>query len=150
MRRKRIVLVLPLVLLLMAASCDNKVSVDNSIKATAALAATNRAASDLVDNEQAAGRIDKATRDAYTVVFKEVARLDDAILDTLEAAKTAGVLSVAARQSVVSAVNQMRLRITAGTFPFIKNPESQAAIAAKIKALTDTLDLLLSVLPTGK
>lgn len=149
MRNFRAVLVLPLAILFMAAGCS-KASIDNSIKATAAVAATNRAASDLADAELAAGRIDKATRDAATLVFKEVAHLDNTVLDTLEAARTAGFLSVASRQSIVNAVNLARLRISTGTFPFIKNEQSRASIALKVKAVSDGLEVILSVLPAAK
>lgn len=146
--RNRKVLVLPLVLLLMAASCSDR-SIDNAIKATAAVAATNRAASDLADAELAAGRIDKATRDAATVIFKEVAQLDNAVLNTLEQAKAAGFLSEAGRGSVIDAVKQMRLRIAAGAFPFIKNEAARVEISAKVKAVSDGLELILSALPAA-
>lgn len=148
-RNRKVIMVLPLLLFLAASGCSDR-SIDNAIKATAAVAATNRAASDLADAELAAGRIDKATRDAATVIFKEVAQLDNAALNVLEQAKAAGFLSVAGRQEIVSAVNQARLRIAAGTFPFIKNEQSRANVAVKVKALSDGLELLLSVLPAAK
>lgn len=149
MRKRKAILVIPMALLFMAAGCSDK-SIDNAIKATAAVAATNRAASDLADAELAAGRIDKATRDAATVIFKEVAQLDNDALTTLEQAKAAGFLSEAGRGSIVSSINLMRLRISTGTFPFINNEQARADISAKVKALADGLEAILSVLPAAK
>lgn len=149
MRNRKVLLVLPLLLFLAASGCSDK-SIENAIKATAAVAATNRAAADLMDVELAAGRVDKPTRDAALVAFKEVARLDDDVLTTLEQARALGFLSAAARQSVVTSVNLMSLRISAGTFPFIKNEKSRVEISAKINAITDTLNKILLVLPAAK
>lgn len=151
----RKLLVLPLLFFLIGAGCS-KASIDNAIKATAAVAATNRAASDLVDAELVAGRIDQPTRNAATVIFKEVARLDNSVLDILAPKNLNGnhvpvaFLSVAGRQSIINSISQMRLRIAAGAFPFIKNEQSRADISAQIKAISDGLEQILTLLPAAK
>lgn len=148
MRNRKVILVIPLTLLLMAASCSDR-SIDNAIKATATVAATNRAASDLADAELAAGRLDKATRDAATAIFKEVANLDDSVMNTLEQAKKAGFLSESGRGAIVDSINLMRQRIAAGAFPFIKNEQSRVSISTKIGDLTTGLENILKVLPAA-